>query len=142
MTQTFENHARFVPAFHFFALPIFVINVIWSAVRLVRAPSAENGFALVVAVALAVLCLYSRLFALTVQDRVIRVEMMLRFERVLPAELRARAGEFSVGQLVSLRFAPDEELPALAKTVLEGKVHDRKVIKRMIKNWQGDYLRA
>jgi hypothetical protein len=77
-----------------------------------------------------------------VQDRVIRLEMRLRLERLLPPELRSRVSEFTVPQLVSLRFAGDDELPVLARQVLEEKLSDRKTIKRRIKNWQADFLRA
>jgi hypothetical protein len=95
-----------------------------------------------VAAALVALALASRLSALTVQDRVIRLEMQTRLARLLPADLQPRIGEFTPGQLVSLRFASDGELPALARQVLDEKLDDRKTIKRRIKNWQGDFLRA
>jgi len=77
-----------------------------------------------------------------VQDRVIRLEERLRYERLLPADLKARAGEFTVSQFVSLRFASDAELPALARKVLDDKVNERKAIKQMVKSWKPDYLRA
>jgi len=77
-----------------------------------------------------------------VQDRVIRLEMRLRMLQILPAELRPRVPEFSVNQLVALRFASDAELPALAKKVLDEKLNDRKAIKKMIREWEPDFLRA
>jgi len=83
-----------------------------------------------------------RLFALKVQDRVIRLEMRLRMERLLPADLKARIEDFTVGQLIALRFASDPELPDLARRVLNDKVTQRKAIKQMVKNWKPDYLRA
>ena len=58
------------------------------------------------------------------------------------SELRQRIPEFTVAQLVSLRFAGDAELPALARKVLDEKLSDRKAIKQLVKDWQGDYLRA
>jgi len=140
--QNYENHAKFVPMFHIGVLGIFVANIIWSGIRLFRGFNTEHVFGLLVAIALLVGILYARIFALTVQDRVIRLEMRLRMERVLPAELRGRIGEFSVGQLVALRFAGDAELPELARKVLEGKIEDRKTIKQMVKDWQADWLRA
>jgi hypothetical protein len=82
------------------------------------------------------------MFALSVQDRVIRLEERLRCERLLPQDLQARIVEFEPGQLVSLRFACDAELPALARKVLDEKMTDRKAIKQQIKNWRSDYLRA
>ena len=140
--QNYENHTKFVPGFHIGVLGILVANVIWSVVRVIRLFNAENAFAVLVTIAVLGGILYGRIFALTVQDRVIRLEMRLRMERVLPAELRGRIGEFSVGQLVSLRFAGDGELVELARKVLEGKIEDRKTIKQMVKDWQADLLRA
>lgn len=142
MTQNFENHARIVPGFHFVALGIFAINLIWSIYRVIRFFSAESALALLLAVAFLLLFFYARIFAMTVQDRVIRLEMQLHLQRLLPAELRPRIGDFTVGQLIALRFASDEELPGLARKVLDEKLDDRKAIKKMVKNWKPDFLRA
>lgn len=98
--------------------------------------------ALLLALAFALGALYARLFALAVQDRVIRLEMRLRLQELLPAELRTRVPEFTVGQLIALRFAGDEELPALAQKLLDQKLTDRKAIKKMVQKWEPDYLRA
>lgn len=142
MTQNFENHAKFVPAFHVVVLGTFTINLGWSLYRVAHAFSAESVLSLLLAVAFILLAFYSRTFALTVQDRVIRLEMRLRMLQILPVELRPRISEFSVNQLVALRFASDAELPALAKKVLDEKLNDRKAIKKMIREWQPDFLRA
>ncbi|HUK52637.1 MAG TPA: DUF6526 family protein [Candidatus Binatia bacterium] len=141
-TQNFENHAKFVPGFHIGVLGIFGINLVASVVRLVRNFNLDSAISLLTAVGLVLCALYGRLFALSVQDRVIRLEMRLRMERLLPADLRGRIAEFSVGQLVSLRFAGDGELPELARKVLDDKIEDRKSIKRMVRDWQADWLRA
>lgn len=141
-TQSLENHAKFVPGFHVGVLGIFAINLIASAVRLARFSSLENAIGLLTAIGLVMCAFYARIFALTVQDRVIRLEMRLRMERLLPADLRGRIGEFSVGQLVALRFASDAELAELARKVLDGKIEDRKAIKQMVRDWQADWLRA
>jgi Family of unknown function (DUF6526) len=140
--QNFENHAKTVPAFHFFVLPVFALNFIWSIVRVFENFSFGTMVSLLVSVALILLAFTARIFALTVQDRVIRLEMRLRMQQLLPADLRERIPEFTVNQLVSLRFAGDGELPALARKVLEEKLVDRKTIKRMIQDWQPDLLRA
>src|ERR1019366_2328476 len=142
MSQNSANHTRWVPPYHFVAGPIFLLNVGWSIYRLVKVQSAETVIALLVAIALLILFLFSRLFTITVQDRVIRLEMQLRMASVLPADMRSRIPEFTVDQLVSLRFASDAELPALARKVLDEKINDRTVIKKQIKNWQADDLRA
>ncbi|HTU32636.1 MAG TPA: DUF6526 family protein [Candidatus Acidoferrum sp.] len=140
--QNFENHARFLPLFHFVVAPILLLNIVWSIVCLVRYFSFDTVVSVLVAVALFLLALTARLMALTVQDRVIRLEMRLRMQQVLPPELRARIPEFTVDQLISLRFAGDAELPSLAQKVLDGKLTDRKAIKALVREWQPDLLRA
>lgn len=140
--QNFENHARFLPPFHFFVAPVLLINVGWSIYRLIHALSVGRVIGLLVALALLVLAFTARIMALTVQDRVIRLEMRLRLLEVLPAELRARVPEFSTSQLVALRFASDAELPELARKVLQENLNDRTAIKKLIRNWQPDFLRA
>jgi dolichyl-phosphate-mannose--protein O-mannosyl transferase len=142
MTQNYENHAKFVPAFHVVVLGIFAINLVWSIYRLIHVFSAESVISLLLAIAFLLLAFYSRIFALTVQDRVIRLEMRLRMQQLLSDELRTRIPEFSVSQLVALRFASDAELPVLAMKVLDDKLNDRKAIKKMIRDWQPDLLRA
>ena len=142
MSQNFENHARLVPGFHYVALPILAVNLVWSIYRLIRGVSLEAAFGVALAVALLLVAFFGRIFALTVQDRVIRLEMALRLEKLLPADLKPRIGELTVAQFVSLRFASDAELPALTRKVLDDKLNDRKAIKQMIKEWKPDLLRA
>lgn len=141
--QNFRNHVRFVPLYHFFALPMLVVNFGWSIYRWIAAGFSIGGLEWVLtSAALFFGVVYPRLFALNVQDRVIRLEERLRYERVLPEELRWRADELTVDQFVSLRFASDEELEKLMGKVLDAKLTERKAIKRLIKNWRPDSLRA
>jgi uncharacterized membrane protein YciS (DUF1049 family) len=141
--QNFANHTRYVPAFHFFVMPVLAVNLGWSLYRLKSLEFSFAGiFGVVFAAALVILALSARMFALAVQDRVIRLEEQLRYERVLPADLQARCGELTVGQIVALRFACDAELPALARKVLDEKLTQRKAIKQLIKTWKPDYQRA
>jgi Family of unknown function (DUF6526) len=140
--QTYENHTRFVPAYHMVLSGILMINLGWSVYQAFHAPSVGAVVSLLLAVGLLMLAFFARIFALTVQDRVIRLEMRLRMGQVLPPDLRGRILEFSRGQLVALRFASDEELPELARKVLAEKIEEGKAIKKMIKHWNPDYLRA
>ena len=141
--QNYSNHGKFFPPFHFFAAPILLANLIWSFFRLKpMGYSAYSIFSVFVAAALLVSLFAARIMALKVQDRVIRLEERLRYQRLLPADLQGRADEFTINQFVSLRFASDAELPALARKVLDDKIDDRKTIKQMIKVWRPDYLRA
>jgi uncharacterized membrane protein YciS (DUF1049 family) len=141
--QSFEKHAMYVPAFHFILLPAMALNVglaIYWCFHTEFKMAAVLG--ILVALGLLVGVVGLRIMALKVQDRVIRLEERLRFERVLPADLQARIGEFTIEQLVGLRFASNSELPELARKVLEENVKTRKEIKRMIKVWRPDFARA
>ena len=141
--QNFKNHVKFVPLFHFFSAPILIMNFVWCCVRLWKSHFAIEGFlGVVVAAGLLTTLLSARLAALAVQDRVIRLEERLRYARLLPEDLKARMGDFTIAQIVSLRFASDAELPGLARKVLSENLQDRKQIKRMVQNWRPDYLRA
>ncbi len=141
--QNFASHRRFYPPFHFFVVPVMTINLIWAIYRWYVTGFAWDGAERVLlAAGLAMGFLTARLMVLTVQDRVIRLEERLRYERVLPSDLKPRIAEFTVSQLVSLRFASDAELPALARKVLDEKIQERKSIKQMVKTWKPDYLRA
>ncbi len=140
--QSFQNHTRWVPGFHFVLLPMIMFNLVWAIVHVVRNPGSDASRALLVAASLLLLALFARQFAVTVQDRVIRLEMRMRMRELCPPDLAARFREFTPGQLVALRFAGDAELPALARKVLDDKVADRKTIKSMVKDWQADNLRA
>ena len=142
MAQSFENHTKWVPAFHFFVLPVFLLNVFWCIYRVIRWPSVDSAISLVLALALFHLTFYARIFALAVQDRLIRLEMRLRLQQLLPQELRPRIPDFTVDQMVALRFASDAELPGLCRKVLDEKLTDRKTIKKLIQNWLPDLVRA
>jgi hypothetical protein len=140
--QTYRNHAKVVPIYHFVAFPLIVVNLIWALYRMFQTRSGESIVAALTALALVIIFFMARIFALRVQDRVIRLEMRLRLKEVLPPGLHPRIVDFTPGQLVAMRFASDAELPDLATAVLRDHIHDRKVIKQMIKDWQGDHLRA
>jgi hypothetical protein len=130
--QTFKSHARFFPLFHFFVAPVLIINFFVSLWQLYKQPSAATAWSVVVALALVGLALAARLMALTVQDRLIRLEMRLRLQQVLPPELVARVGEIERPQFVALRFASDAELPDLVREVLTGKLATQRAIKERV----------
>jgi hypothetical protein len=140
--QSYANHRRFVPLYHFVVFGILTINQIWALVRLVRTPSWETGFGVLLAFALLAVFFFARTFALRVQDRLIRLEMRLRLAQVLPNDLKARILDLSPDQLIGLRFASDAEMADLVRDVLTNDIKDREAIKKKIKDWQGDYLRC
>ena len=140
--QNFANHRKIVPLYHVGVFGILAINLIWRLIRLVRWTSWQALLELAVAVALLGIFFYVRIFALTVQDRIIRLEMRLRLKEILPADLKGRIDELTRDQFVALRFASDAEMPDLLREVLTNNIGSRDEIKRRIKNWTPDYLRC
>jgi len=139
--QTYGNHTRWLPPFHFFALPVLLINVIVTIVALAKNPSLSTLWGTVVAAALAAAVFFSRWMPLRAQDRVILLEEMLRLERLLPG----RYSEFerlSRDQLIGIRFASDAEIPHLVDRILEGELVSRDDVKRAVQHWRPDHSRA
>jgi hypothetical protein len=139
--QTFANHAKVVPAYHYFTFGLIAVYFFYRLYMLVTGPSLASGMGVVAAAALLMVFFWARVFALRVQDRVIRLEMHLRVLNLVP-ELSPRFGEFNVDQLCAMRFASDAELPELARKVLAEKLGDRTAIKKMVREWLPDQLRA
>ena len=140
--QSLENHARILPAYHYVAFPLFAVNFFYTLYQTVTAFSWANLVGFGLAVALVLLFFIARVMAMTVQDRVIRLEERMRMRALFPPDLQPSIDTFTVKQLVALRFASDAELPALARRVLDGNIVDQKAIKKMVTAWRADHLRA
>jgi hypothetical protein len=139
--QTFANHTRFDPLFHFFALPVFLFAVIWSVAHFIRHPGLHSAGLFVLLTAAAVAAVKSRMSSRKVQDRVIRLEERLRLAALLPEALRSRIPELTEDQLIALRFASDGEVSRLAERALNEKL-SRADIKKAIQSWRPDYWRV
>lgn len=143
--QDFATHRKVVPGFHFATLGIIVVNLLWSLYRAIwpipGTPIPDRLMAVLLAVALALLAWYVRIFPLRAQDRVIRLEERNRLERLLPPDLRGRIGELSTGQIIALRFAGDSEVAELTRVVLDQKIKSQDDIKKKIRGWRADHLR-
>ena len=139
--QTFANHARFDPLFHFFVLPVFVLSTLAAIVLFLWHPSLRCAWRFVLLAAGTVAVFKIRLYALRVQDRVIRLEERLRLASLLPESSRSRIPELTESQLIALRFASDTELPMLAERALAEKLSAAD-IKKAIQTWRPDYWRV
>ena len=136
--QTYKNHARFDPLYHFFMVPLTLVLLVWSVTHAIRHYSHE-AIAWVVVALLIFLALFKlRSYALKAQDRVIRLEERMRLEGLGAS---APIAQLTEGQLVALRFASDPELPGLAaKAVAENLT--QKQIKQAIQAWRPDHFRV
>lgn len=140
--QNYASHRRWQPLYHFIVLPVMLVNVGVAFAQGWGVWSAAAVWQVVLAVGLVGTVLVGRVQALRVQDRVIRLEMRLRLREVLPDPLAARTGELSARQLVGLRFASDGELPGLVQRCLAGELAGVGAVKREVRDWQPDWLRA
>ncbi len=139
--QNFKNHARTDPTFHGFLFIGALILLGCSIYALVRQPDWWGAVRLFGVLWVIVLMFKVRLYALKVQDRVIRLEERLRLAQLLPDATRGRIGELSEPQLIALRFASDGELAGLVQQTLDGK-WDPKQIKGAVKVWRADFFRV
>jgi hypothetical protein len=139
--QSFANHTRWDPLYHFFVLPVFFISVLGAIIHLVRHPGLHSAWLFLLSVAATIAVLKSRFYASRVQDRIIRLEERLRLATVLRDPLRGRIMELTEGQLIALRFASDGELTGLVEKALSEKL-SRADIKKAIHTWRPDYWRV
>lgn len=142
--QSLKNHTRWHPPFHFFILPVLLINFIFSIYATIHHwPEHRVLFLwwIIMSVVLFMMAGIARGSALAAQDRIIRLEERLRLMALLPPEDRAHINDLSIKQFIALRFASDDELPALFRKTLTQNL-EPKAIKESIVNWRGDYHRV
>jgi hypothetical protein len=139
--QSYANHTRWDPPFHFFALPVILLTVIAAIVHCVQRPSWFSAWLVLFSIAIVVLAVKSRFYALKAQDRIIRLEERERLLALLNVPLRNRIAELTEAQLVGLRFACDAEIPGLVEESIGNKLSQAD-IKKAIKVWRADYFRV
>lgn len=141
--QNFGNHRRYDPPWHFAGVMIVaagVIAAIWHSYR--HIDSRWDMCVAVYSVGILLVVGRARAQTLIVQNRVIRLEQRLRLKALLAPALAARIDELTVSQLVGLRFAGDDEVSGLVERCLSGQLANGEAVKKEIKNWQADWLRA
>jgi hypothetical protein len=141
--QNFTNHTRVVPGFHVLLGSFLVIGTIASLVNVYLQIASHDMVLESILIALLFMCgvllfWYTRQFAVTVQDRAIRAEEGLRFYILARKALDSK---LTKGQVIALRFAPDDEFLVLADRAVREGLSPRE-IKQAIKNWRPDYDRA
>ncbi len=139
--QTYANHTRWDPPFHFFVMPVLLITVfamIWFAIRHF---DIHSLWMILLSIALVLMGLKTRLYALKAQDRIIRLEERQRLALLLPESQHAKILQLTEGQLVGLRFASDAEVPGLVDKAISENLKNGE-IKKAIKNWRPDYFRV
>ncbi len=101
----------------------------------------ESGYLFIGAFVLVILPLLARMYALTLQNRIILNEMRNRYFHLTGKTFDEKEQKLRLGQIIALRFAPDNELLGLMDRAIAEKL-TAKEIKQQIKNWKGDYIRV
>lgn len=139
--QSYKNHSRYIPLWHFITPIILVAILGGSIVNFIHADAHTHYSAaliLLISVILVIYYWYSRAFALRAQDRAIRAEENLR-HFVLTGKLLDK--KLRMSQIIALRFASDEEFPALVQNAVVNNLSSKQ-IKEAIQRWRPDYNRA
>jgi hypothetical protein len=141
-TQTYATHRKWVPLWHYVALPIALLNIAVALRGLKNGVTFDNVWVVLIGIAFFATAYLSRSQALVVQNRLIRLEERLRLKEVLPAAMHAHIAQLTTSQLIGLRFAPDAELPGLVEACVGGQLANAEAVKKAIKGWRPDTLRA
>jgi hypothetical protein len=138
--QNYKNHARFDPPFHYFLVPLVLLNIVACIAHAVRHQTPFNTWLAVMSIALLLAVFLLRTYPLKAQDRTICLEERLRLDRLCGEPFRTRSHALTPRQLIGLRFASDAELPTLAQRALDEQLSEKQ-IKAAIVDWRGDYCR-
>ncbi len=139
--QSYANHRRFEPIQHFIITPVLLVTWVSCVWQAVKHPSLHSVWFAILAFILLLAAMTTRMYALKVQDRLIRLEETLRMQRLLQADLLARLDELTPKQFVGLRFASDAELADRVREALDQKL-DGEAIKKRIQVWRADTFRV
>ncbi len=139
--QSYSNHTKWDPWYHFFLSPIVLLNVLYAGMQLVRHPSADGLWLFLMSVALVIAVFKLRLNALKVQDRLIRLEEKLRLDKLAAGAPLVWADSLTTAQWIALRFASDGEMFALAEKAAQEKLEPNS-IKEAIRQWRPDHHRV
>ena len=142
-TQSYSNHSRYIPLYHFITSGLAIAVFFLSVFKLYKAVTHEKFYyvavvLVIISTVLILLWWYTRAFALKAQDRAIRAEENFRHYLLTGKPLDKKLG---IKQIVALRFASDEEFPALSEKAAREDLKATE-IKKAITNWKADFDRA
>jgi len=142
--QHYGNHIRFYPPHHFVFLPLVALLIGSSTYCAAHFPERRLewiGFAIAFFMLGFLAFILRQHYAIGNQNRIIRLELRLRYFQITGQRLEPAEAKLSIAQLMALRFAPDEELPELLQAALAEQLSPD-AIKRRVKNWLPDHMRG
>lgn len=142
-TQSYKNHIRYYPPHHFVYYPVVMTFLVFSVYFIFTTEDKLIwSFISAIFVVLFYLAFLLRQhYALTLQNRIVRLELRYRYFSVTGKRLEDFEYQLNDAQLFALRFAPDDELLALTEKTLKEK-RSATAIKKAIINWKADFDRV
>lgn len=142
--QNFKNHRKYYPFHHFFILPVLLIITVVATIGIFKYPEQQNIYTLIAALSflsLLVAIMLRQHYALGNQNRIVRLEMRLRYFEITGKRFYEIEKKLRFGQIAALRFASDAELlPLIEKAITENL--SSTAIKKSIQNWEADDMRV
>ena len=142
--KNYKNNIRFYPPNHFVFYPVMFelfTFAVWQAVTKESDRMLWVFITIMTAMLIWVSYMLRQHYALTLQNRLVLMELRYRYFMVTGKRLEPLEEQLTEGQLFALRFAPDDELEALAERVLNESL-SADTIKRSIKHWRADNRRV
>jgi len=140
-TQSFSNHVRVHPVYHYVAVPVSLALVLAGLLNLIFYFSISATILFISMIILHLAIFLSRDYAKKNQDRIIRAELRLRYFQLTGKRLEEMESQLAIGQLLALRFASDEEFIDLIHNP-ETPKKKPEAIKRQIIQWNADWMRV
>lgn len=143
-TQNFKNHARYYPLHHFIITPLTLVFLGWTVNKSnfdTSESTSESIYFLILALIIVILPLLGRTYALKNQNRIIVMEMRLRYFHLTGKSFYEKEKDLRTSQIIALRFAGDDELLGLVEQAISKKLSNKE-IKMSVRNWKGDYSRV
>ncbi|MHA8061629.1 DUF6526 family protein [Aquirufa beregesia] len=140
MKQDYDTHTRYYHLHHFIILPLAFFLLIWTVVITLE-DIVNDWLYLLVGVLFVLISFIARIYANKNQDRIIRLEMRLRYYQLTQLPFTPKENLLSIRQIVALRFASDDELLALIDKAIIKNLKPKE-IKKSIRDWQGDFMRV
>jgi hypothetical protein len=141
--QNYSNHIRLNPLHHFVILPLTVFVFGWTLYRLftVTEITFTDVFYVLLSFSILLIGFIARIYALKNQDRIIRLEMRVRYFELTGKSFSETEKKLSLSQVIALRFASNDELLILIEKAISEQLKSKE-IKKQIKDWQADLHRV
>lgn len=142
--QDVTNYRKYYTPHHFIFLPLTITCLIISATYISKYPEHALEWMAITILFFMILFLAVMMrqhYALGNQNRIVRLEMRLRYYELTKQRFESVESKLKFSQLLALRFASNEELLLLIDRTLKENL-SADTIKKLILNWYPDDMRV